>query len=119
MIGEQYSFHFLVFRYLIAFVSALGLWWVLRARSAKLALALMGLLGILTWLFTWLPLERPYGLQAGSPSAIEMALATSGAAGGAPLESWIVDRRNARPAWSLLWQTLCPGRPDNLWAWRG
>ena len=112
MIGEQFSFHFLVFRYLIALVAALGLWAALRLQSERLVLSALALLGVLTWLFTWLPLERPYGLQAGSPSSFELAVVTVGSATGTPLESWVVGRRNPRPAWSLVWYALTPGRPD-------
>src|SRR3972149_11078889 len=112
MIGEQFSFHFLVFRYLIALVAALGLWAALRLQSERLVLSALALLGVLTWLFTWLPLERPYGLQAGSPSSFELAVVTVGSATGTPLESWVVGGRSPRPAWSLVWYALTPGRPD-------
>jgi hypothetical protein len=110
--GEQFGTHFLVFRYLIAFVIVAGLWAALRFQSARFVLATLGLLGVLCWLFTWLPLERPYGLRPGSQSSFEMAVASTGSATDTPLDGWIVGRRNARPAWSLMWYALAPGRPD-------
>lgn len=112
MIGEQFSFHFLVFRYLMVLVAAVGLWATLRLQSQKLAVCTLALLGALTWLFTWLPLERPYGLQVGSPSSFELALVTGGSVTDTPFEGWVEGWRNPRPAWSLLWSVLSPGRPD-------
>ena len=93
-------------------VAVVGLWATLRLQSQKLGVCTLALLGALTWLFTWLPLERPYGLQVGSPSSFELALVTGGSVTDTPFEGWVEGWRNPRPAWSLLWSFLSPGRPD-------
>ncbi|HXV65384.1 MAG TPA: hypothetical protein VEK15_32110 [Vicinamibacteria bacterium] len=106
MIGDTFSVHFVAFRYLLAGLVAGTLWWALRQRSVVPPLLGMVLMGGVLWLFTWLPLQQPYGLQPGSPAAFELATVTSGAASGRVDESWIAGRRSPRPAWSFLVGTV-------------
>lgn len=104
--------HFLFFRYAVAAAVCLGLWGAVRLRSVKLGLSLVGTLGLLSWLFTWTPLQRPYRLQPGTEVSFDTALVSSGAATGDVLEGWVAGRRNPRPAWSFLWYVLCAGEPE-------
>ena len=103
--------YFLVFRYAVAGAVLVGLWVVLRDRSVKLGLALVATLGLMSWLFTWTPLKRPYGLQPGTTISFETALAASGAASGSVFESWVAGLHNPRPAWSLAFYVLSFGDP--------
>ncbi|HSF14173.1 MAG TPA: hypothetical protein VLK65_01320 [Vicinamibacteria bacterium] len=106
MIGDTFSVHFVAFRYLLAGLVAGTLWWALRRRSVGPALVGMVLTGGVLWLFTWLPLQQPYGLQPGSPAAFELATVTTGVASGRDQESWIAGRRSPRPGWSFLVGTV-------------
>ena len=102
---------FLLLRYVIAVAALAGAWAMLRFRSVTSGLALVIALGLLSWLFAWLPLEQPYGLKPGTEISFDFAIMSSGAARGEVLEGWVLGRRNPRPAWSLLWYTLSPGDP--------
>ena len=104
--------HFLLTQYTIAGIVVVGLWLVVRNRSFKLGLVLIATLGLMSWLLTLAPLERPYGLQPGTAISFETALAASGAARGDVLESWVVGLRNPRPAWSLAFYMLSFGNPS-------
>lgn len=100
------------FRY--AVVGLFLLFCLLMARWGRPAalVALTLVLGLSTWVFTWYPLARPYGLQAGTVASFDLALASSGASHPAPLDSWVAGKANPRPLWSLLWYAASPGNPE-------
>ena len=105
---------FLLSRYAIVAVALIGLLVVARMRSTRFGLGLIVTLGAISWLITWAPLEKPYGLQPGTATSFDTALAVSGAARGDVLEGWIVGQRNPRPGWSALWYAVAPGRPERV-----
>jgi hypothetical protein len=103
--------HFLLFRYSVAAIVLGGLLCALRYRFSAFGLGLTAAIGIASWLFIWALLPRPYGLEPGTVTSFDTALAATGAARGDALDGWLVGSRNPRPAWSLLWYLLAPGDP--------
>lgn len=108
------SLSFLLVRYaLVALVGCIALSsWRARRHAVAVCLVLLGSLGVVQWIGIWAPLQSPYGVQPGSESSFELAVVTAAAAHGHPLESWVVGRRNPRPAWSALWSAGASGRPE-------
>jgi hypothetical protein len=102
---------FLLFRYSVAAITVAGLYGAVRYRAHRFGLGLTMAIGLATWLFTWAPLERPYGLEPGTETSFDTALATTGAARGHLLDGWVVNQRNPCPAWSLFWYLVAPGNP--------
>ncbi len=112
MIPES-SQDFLIFRYVVVGLTLIGLLISIRLPTIRIPLALIGVLGLITWLYTTIPLKRPYGLQPGSAAAFELAVATSGCSGQNPLQGWVLGRKNPRPAWTFFWSLVCsPERPE-------
>lgn len=109
MLGESFSAHFLLLRWLTILICGAGLWMVVRRSSARAGLILLSILGLLSWVLTSPPLARPYGLQPGSPSALERGTVSIASSRGAVEPSWLAGRENPRPVAGVLWYGIAPG----------
>ena len=107
------SASFLLTRYVVGAIALFAIGIALRRRgSPVLVFGLTVSLGLVSWLYTSLPLRSPYGVQPGSQSSFELAVISVGAARGAPLEGWVVGLRNPRPVWSGLWYVVSRGNSE-------
>jgi hypothetical protein len=57
---------------------------------------------ILSWFLTTYPLQRLYGLEAGTDRQRNLSWCATAAAGNAPWESGVVGKNNLEPAWAFL-----------------
>ncbi len=78
-------------------------WVLLLLRSRRVASVWVVIVfALLIWFLTTYPLQRLYGLDAGTDRQRNLWWCATAAAGNAPWESGVVGRNNLEPAWAFL-----------------
>ncbi len=89
--------------YLLAYMTwVLWMWRTNKVRGAWMPLSL----ALLCWFLVTYPLQRSYGLDAGTDRLRNLWWCATAAAGNPPWESGVVHQWNLEPTWSFLVATL-------------